>query len=163
MFALTGAMLVITLGPQLFMFFGKVLLSATPWTLFKTEYPKLGPIFGGTMMTSIFVAAIGLSVSSLSSKRAHATASVIARFLVLPAAAQIIRSVATGPTRKYVMLANPILVITGFSNWLFDVQARRRAVISRLDLPGQAYLYLMIAVTIAGVATLVWRYRRQNA
>src|SRR5947207_5566037 len=60
MFALSGAMLVITLGPQLFMFFGKVMLSATPWTLLTTEYPKLGPIIGGTMSTPIFIAAIVL-------------------------------------------------------------------------------------------------------
>jgi ABC-2 type transport system permease protein len=163
MFALTGAMLFITLGPQLFMFFGKVLLSATPWTLFKTEYPQLAPILGGTMMTSIFVAAIGLSLSSLSAKRANATASVIATFLVLPAAAEIIRSVTTGNVRRYAPLANPILVINGFVTWLFEVQARKRAVITRLDLPGQAYLYAMIVVTILGVATLVWRYRRQTA
>lgn len=163
MFALTGAMLVITLGPQLFMFFGKVLLSATPWTLFKTEYPQLAPIFGGTMMTSIFVAAIGLSLSSLSSKRANATASVIATFLLLPAAAEIIRAVTTGSVRRYALLANPILVINGFVTWLFDIQAKKRAVITRLDLPGQAYLYAMIVVTILGVATLVWRYRRQSA
>jgi len=163
MFALSGAMLLITLGPQLFMFFGKVLLSPTPWTLIKSEYPLLGPIIGGTMMTSIFVAAIGLSISSLAVRRAQATASVIAIFLVLPAASGIIRTVATGSVRKYILLANPILVISGFTNWLFDVQARRRAVITRLDLPGQAYLYLMIGVTVVGVATLVWRYRRQNA
>ncbi len=163
MFALSGAMLFITLGPQLFMFFGKVLLSATPWTLLESEYPQLGPILGGTMMTSIFVAAIGLSLSSLSTKRANATASVIAMFLVLPAVAEIIRAASTGNVRKYILLANPILVITGFTTWLFDVQARKRAVISRLDLPGQAYLYVMIVVTILGVATLVWRYRRQDA
>ena len=163
MFALSGAMLCITLGPQLFMFFGKVLLSATPWTLIKSEYPQLGPIIGGTMMTSIFVAAIGLSVASLSTKRANATASVIAMFLILPAAAELIRTVTTGPVRKYILLVNPIIVITGFTTWLFDVQARKRATISRLDLPGSAYLYVMIVVTIIGVATLVWRYRRQNA
>jgi ABC-2 type transport system permease protein len=163
MFALTGAMLFITLGPQLFMFFGKVLLSSTPWTLLKSEYPQLGPIIGGTMMTSIFVAAIGLSLSSLSAKRANATASVIATFLVLPAAAEIIRSVTTGNVRRYAPLANPILVINGFVTWLFDVQARKRAVVTRLDLPGQAYLYVMILVTILGVTTLVWRYRRQSA
>ena len=145
------------------MFFGKVLLSATPWTLFKTEYPQLAPIIGGTMMTSIFVAAIGLSLSSLSSKRANATASVIATFLVLPAAAELIRSVTTGSVRRYAPLANPILVINGFVTWLFDVQARKRAVITRLDLPGQSYLYVMILVTILGVAVLVWRYRRQSA
>jgi ABC-2 type transport system permease protein len=163
MFALTGAMLCITLGPLLFMFLGKVLLSATPWTLFKSEYPQLGPIIGGTLMTSIFVAAIGLSLSSFSAKRANATASVIAIFLVLPAAAEIIRSVTTGNVRRYAPLANPIVVINGFVAWLFDVQAQRRAIITRLDLPGQLYLYAMIVVTILGVAILVWRYRRQSA
>jgi ABC-2 type transport system permease protein len=163
MFALTGAMLVITLGPQLFMFVGKILLSPTPWTMFKGEYPMLGPIIGGTLMTSIFVAAIGLSLSSLSAKRAHATASVIAMFLVMPAAAQLIRSVATGGVRKYAMLANPIIVITGFATWLFDVQAQRRSIISRLDLPPESYFYVMIGVSVAGVALLVWRYRRQDA
>jgi ABC-2 type transport system permease protein len=163
MFALTGAMLVITLGPQLFMFTGKILLSATPWAIFKTEYPQLAPIIGGTTMTSIFIAAIGLSLSSLATKRANGTAAVIAVFLILPAAAEIVRSVATGNVRRYALLANPILVITGFANWLFDVQARRRAAITRLDIPPQSYLYLMVVVILVGVSTLVWRYRRQDA
>jgi ABC-2 type transport system permease protein len=163
MFALTGAMLVITLGPQLFMLVGKILLSATPWTIFKTEYKMIGPIVGGTLMTSIFVAAIGLALSSLSDKRANATASVIAIFLLLPAAAGIIRAVATGNVRKYAILANPILVINGFATWLFDVQAQKRSVISRLDLPPESYLYVMIAVIVVGVSVLVWRYRRQQA
>lgn len=163
MFALTGAMLVLTLGPQLFMLFGKVMLSATPWVLFKTEYKLLAPILGATMLTSLFVAAIGLAMSSLASRRAYATAAVISVFLFLPAAAQIVRTVTVGGVRKYAPLANPILVITGFTDWLFDVQASRRSVVSRLDLPGQAYLYLMIVVVIAGVLALVWRYRRHNA
>jgi ABC-2 type transport system permease protein len=163
MFALTGAMLVITLGPQLFMFVGKILLSATPWTIFKTEYKLLAPILGGTMMTSLFVAAIGLSLSSLSDKRAQATASVIAMFLLLQAGAGIIRSVATGNVRKYSVLANPILVINGFVTWLFDVQAQKRSIISRLDLPPESYLYVMIVVIVAGVWLLIWRYRRQHA
>jgi ABC-2 type transport system permease protein len=163
MFALVGAMLVITLGPQLFMFIGKILLSATPWAIFKTEYPQLAPIIGGTMMTSIFVAAIGLSLASLASKRANGTAAVIGVFLILPAAAEVVRAVSTGNIRRFASLANPILVITGFANWLFDVQARRRSVITRLDIPPSSYLYLMIVVTIVAVSTLVLRYRRQNA
>lgn len=163
MFALSAAMLVLTLGPQLFMFVGKVFLSATPLELFKTEYTKLGPILGGTMMTSLFVSAIALSVSSLASRRAFATASVIAVFMLLPAASLIIRALTVGAVRRYAPLANPILVITGFANWLFDVEARKRSMISRLDLPGQAYLYMMIAVIIAGVTLLVFRYRKHNA
>jgi hypothetical protein len=55
------------------------------------------------------------------------------------------------------------VVITGFDNWLFDVQANRRSIVSRLDLPGSAYLYLMIAVIVIGVSILVMRYRRHSA
>jgi ABC-2 type transport system permease protein len=163
MFALTAAMLVLTLGPQAFMFLGKVFLSTTPLEMLKSEYPKLGPIIGGTMMTSLFVAALSLAVSSLASRRAFATASVIAVFMVMPAASLIIRTLTVGAVRKYAPLANPILIITGFTNWLFDVQAQRRSIISRLDLPGQAYLYMMIFVIVAGVSILVLRYRRHNA
>ena len=163
MFALTAAMLLLTLGPQLFMFVGKVMLSATPLDLLKTEYGKLGPIIGGTMMTSLFVASISLAVSSLASRRAFGTASVIAVFMLLPAASLIIRALTVGSVRRFAPLANPILVITGFTNWLFDIEARKRSIISRLDLPGSAYLYMMVAVIVSGVALLVFRYRRHNA
>jgi ABC-2 type transport system permease protein len=163
MFALTGAMLVLTLGPQIFMFLGKVLLSMTPMDMLKSEYPKLGPIFGATMMTSLFVAAISLAVASLASRRAYATAAVIAVFMMLPAATEIVRTLTVGPVRKYARLGNPIVIVTGFTNWLFDVQANRRSMVSRLDLPGSAYLYMMIVVIVLGVTVLVYRYRRHSA
>jgi ABC-2 type transport system permease protein len=163
MFALTGAMLVLTLGPQLFMFLGKVFLSATPLDMLQREYPKLGPIIGGTLMTSLFVAGISLAVSSLAARRAFATAAVIAVFMLLPAATEIVRSLTIGPVRKYARLGNPIVIVTGFTNWLFDVQANRRSIVSRLDLPGQAYLYMMIVVIVLSVALLVQRYRRHGA
>jgi ABC-2 type transport system permease protein len=163
MFALTGAMLVLTLGPQIFMFLGKVFLSTTPLDMLRSEYPKLGPIIAGTLMTSLFVAGISLAVASLASRRAYATAAVIAVFMLLPAATEIIRTLTIGPVRKYARLGNPIIILTGFTNWLFDVQANRRSIVSRLDLPGQAYFYMMVVVIVLSVFMLVQRYRRHNA
>ena len=163
MFALTGAMLVLTLGPQIFMFLGKVFLSATPLDMLKSEYPKLGPIIAGTTMTSLFVAGISLAVGSLAARRAYATAAVIAVFMLLPAATEIVRTLTVGPVRKYARLGNPIVILTGFTNWLFDVQANRRSIVSRLDLPGQAYFYMMVVVIVLSVLLLVRRYKRHNA
>jgi ABC-2 type transport system permease protein len=163
MFALTGAMLVLTLGPQIFMFLGKVFLSATPLDMLKSEYPKLGPIIAGTTMTSLFVAGISLAVASLAARRAYATAAVIAVFMLLPAATEIVRTLTVGPVRKYARLGNPIVILTGFTNWLFDVQANRRSIVSRLDLPGQAYFYMMVVVIVLSVLLLVRRYKRHNA
>ena len=162
-FALTGAMLVLTLGPQIFMFLGKVFLSTTPMTMLRSEYPKLGPIVAGTAMASLFVAGISLAVASLAARRAYATAAVIAVFMLLPAATEIIRTLTIGPVRKYARLGNPIVILTGFTNWLFDVQANRRSIVSRLDLPGQAYFYMMVVVIVVSVLLLVQRYRRHSA
>lgn len=162
-FALTAAMLVLTLGPQIFMFAGKVFLAASPLDIWKSEYLKLGPIIAGTAMASLFVAGISLAVASLAARRAYATAAVIAVFMLLPAASEIIRTLTIGPVRRYARLGNPIIILTGFTNWLFDVQANRRGMVSRLDLPGQAYLYMMTAVIVLSVLFLVHRYRRHTA
>jgi ABC-2 type transport system permease protein len=161
--ALVAAMLVITLGPQLVLFGGKILLSATPSAAFKDEYRKLAPIVGGMFVTSCFMAAIGLAFGALSSRRAYATASIIAFFLIMPAASQIIRSAATGDAKRYSILANPVMLVNGFALWLFDIEARRRSQIAQADLPGVAYLYAILVVCAVGL-TIVWlRYRKSEA
>jgi ABC-2 type transport system permease protein len=161
--ALAAALLVLTLGPQLLMVGGKILLSPAPWTAFKAEYTVLWPITAGAVMISLYFAAIGAGASSLTGKRAHGTAAVIALFLFLPVMAESARRMATGNFRRFAMLADPMRTITGFSNWLFDVQSRRRVVVTRLDVPPSAYLWMMIAVSIIGVSLVVWRYRRESA
>jgi ABC-2 type transport system permease protein len=161
--ALVAAMIVLTLGPQLFMFLGKVFLLTSPWDAFKGEYRKLLPILGGTLLTSYFVASIALALSSFAGRRAYASASVIAFFLLAPAAAELLRGLTSGDVRRYSVLANPIYMITGFADWLFDVEAKRRSVIGRADLPGSAYLWMMLFVCGACTALLFMRYRKNEA
>ena len=83
--ALTAAMLVLTLGPQLMLFLGRVFISDTPWPAFVAEWPKLFPIVGGTLLVSLFFAAIGLGLSSMASRRGYASAGVISFFLLTAA------------------------------------------------------------------------------
>jgi ABC-2 type transport system permease protein len=161
--ALVGAMLVLTLGPQLFLFLGKVAIATAPWAAFKDEYRKLMPIVGGMFVVSCFMAAIGLSLASLASRRAYASAAVIGFFLLMPAVSSLTHTASTGDVRRYSILLNPLLVITGFSNWLFDIEAKRRSTVGRADLPGAAYLYVILAVCALGIGILWWRYRRSEA
>jgi len=161
--ALVLAMLVITLGPQLVLFVGRIFVSASPLAAFKTEWTKLFPILGGTLMASIFIAAIGMLLASFASRRGYATASVIAFFLLAPALVEMFRSVTTGAIKRYAILAHPVYLITGFANWLFDIEALRRSAIGRADLPGQYYLFVMLGVSIACTAALLRRYRRLDA
>lgn len=161
--ALVAAMLVITLGPQLVLFGGKVFLSATPSAALKDEYRKLAPIVVGMFVTSGFIASIGLGIGSLSSRRAYATASIMAFFLLMPGASAIIRTAATGDVKRYAILADPTMLINGFAMWLFDVEAKRRSPIGRADLPGAAYLYAILVVCAVGLAILWLRYRKSEA
>ena len=161
--ALVAAMLVITLGPQLVLFLGRVLIGASPWTAFKGEWAKLFPIVGGTLVTSIFIASISLLLASFASRRGYATASVIVFFLLAPALVEMFRAVTTGSLKRYAVLAHPVYIITGFTDWLFEIEARRRSAVGRADLPGQYYLYVILAVSITCIALLLRRYRRLDA
>ena len=160
------AMLALTLIPQLFLFLAKVFIGDSPWAAFTAEYGKLLPILGGTLGTSLYMGSIGLAISSFCSRRAYANAGVIAYFLLLPAATQIFHGIATGDAKRYSVLAHPMWLITGLTNWMFDVQAKGaqlRTAVARAELPGQAYLWALLGVSAFCIAILVFRYRRSEA
>ena len=161
--ALTGAMLVLTLGPQLVLFVGKIFLGDKPWPAFVGEWTKLFPIVGGTLVVSFFFAAIGLGLSSFASRRGYATAGVITFFLLSAAFSEMMRVVAFGSIQRYAVLGNPVQLITGFANWLFVLEASRHSEVGRADLPGQLYLYVILTVSALAVALLIKRYRRGDA
>jgi ABC-2 type transport system permease protein len=161
--ALVLAMLVITLGPQLILFVGRIFIGTSPWAALTSEWTKLFPILGGAVMTSIFVASIAILLASFASRRGYATASVIVFFLLAPALIEMFRAVTSGALKRYAVLAHPVYVITGFADWLFAIEARRRSAVGRADLPGQYYLYVMIGVAILCAGLFLRRYRRLDA
>ena len=161
--ALIAAMMVLTFGPQLLLFLGKIFIATSPWAAFKDEWTVLGPLIAGTLTVSAFIGTVALAISSFAGRRAYASASVIGFFLLVPAAATVIRSLATGETKRYLILAHPIQVIIGFGNWIFHIEAKRRTQVGRADLPGSYYLAVMLAVIIVATAVLLLRYRRSEA
>ncbi len=169
--AFTGALLVLTLGPQLVLFAGKILIAAQPWQAFTTNYRDLWPILGGTLLAACYMSFIGLALASFAARRAYAAASVIAFFVFMPAVANIARVIITNEDdRKFAVLANPFVLITGFANWLFDVQVNLRAraqfnaaairTVARAGLPGEYYLYVMLGTCVVALGLLILRYRR---
>jgi ABC-2 type transport system permease protein len=158
--AFTAAMLVLTLGPELVLFTGSVLVSDTPWRAFMEDRGRLLPILGSTVLVALFVAAVALALASLTAKRAYGSAAVIAFFLALPALSAVAQSIVPGDARRYAVLANPLVVMVGFSNWLFDVQSRRGTLLGRAALPGEYFMYVIVAAIVIAVPVLLLRYRR---
>ena len=173
--AFTGAMFALTFGPQVILFFGKIIVSADPWTMFTTTYKDLWPIIGGTFIAACYMAFIGLSLASFAARRAYASASVIAFFVFMPAIAGIARSIIQNEDdRRYTILAQPFMVMTGFANWLWDVHTSPRAIpnqfgargaaraLSRAALPNEYYLYVVLGTCAVALILLALRYRKTD-
>lgn len=161
--ALTAAMLVITLGPQLFMFGGRAFIAEDLFPALRSDSGLLLPILGGTLGASALLASLGLALSSFASRRNYANAAVIGFFLVSSAAAGIFHGIAEGDLKRYLVLAHPVWVMDGFVRWLFDIEGRQRSPVGRADLPGEYYLYVILAVSAIAMATLYFRYRSRDS
>jgi ABC-2 type transport system permease protein len=161
--AMVGAMLLMTLTPQLVLWGGRVFVDPAPWATFTIEYRKLLPIVGGCLLASCFYASIGLALSSFTNRRSQASAGIIALFLFLKVGAGLVRNFAEGDLRRFVLLADPFYLMSGYVNWLFDIEAKRRSVLGRADIPGPVYMWVLIGVTAAGFAILYSRYRKAEA
>jgi len=62
--ALVAAMMVLTFGPQLVLFLGKVFISPSPWAAFKDEWTVLGPLIIGTLTVSYFIGSVALAIAA---------------------------------------------------------------------------------------------------
>lgn len=173
LFAFTGAMFALTFGPQLLLFVGKIIVSADPWLMFTNTWKDLWPIAGGTFIAACYMAFIGLALAAFSARRAYGSASVMAFFVFMPAIAGIVGSIIQNPDdRRYATLGNPFLVITGFANWLWDIQANARATpnqfgarafaraLQRAALPSEYYLYVVLGTCALALILLALRFRR---
>lgn len=160
--ALTAAMMLMILAPQGSLYLAKMFLAQSPWDAFKQHGMEIFPILGGSIMVALFFASVALALSSFAAKRAYASASVIAFFLLAPALTILVRLVLTGDARRWAILLNPVWLLSGFSRWLFELEASRRSAVGRSELPGQAYLWVMLAACVIGAAILLSRYRKTS-
>jgi ABC-2 type transport system permease protein len=157
--ALFGAMMVMTLGPQLVLFLGGIFIAKDPWPAFVSEWPKLFPILAGSVLVSLFIASIGLALASMTTRRGYATAAVISFFLLTAALSAVVQRIGFGGIERYAVLGSPSLLISGLAKWLFEIEAKRRTAVGRAALEGTYYLWTMLSVTALAIAIFIRRYR----
>ena len=163
--ALIGAFLVMTMLPELTMFVGKVFISAQPWQALVDDWRTLGPIIGGSILLSWYMASLGLSLASASARRAYGSALVIAFFLLMPAVSRIGHAIATKDLSRYTLLVSPWYVFGGLIDWLFGLPAIVRRPGFRFnprppEFTGPWFLWVMIGTAAVATVALLLRYRR---
>jgi ABC-2 type transport system permease protein len=162
--AMTTAMLMVTLVPQLLLFAGNGLTAQDLGAYLSNEWKDFFAIVGSSLMGSALIASIGLVIASYTPQRAFATAGIIMIFIIPVVVVAIIVSEIASPGTRYAVFASPFDLVDGLTAWMFrlDVESVGESVeAARLDLA--LYAPIAAAVTLAATAVLVRRYRTVQA
>jgi ABC-2 type transport system permease protein len=158
--ALVAALLLIGLAGQAVLFAGRVFVADELMDGWHAERGAVLPILGVTLTGALLLAALALAIASYMRARTLATAAIFAAFLVTAALPPLLMQ-ALGPERgRYAFLVNPMLLVNGTSNWLFEVEAQPRSMLAMAGLPFHHYGITAIVATVLLVALLLHRYRR---
>jgi ABC-2 type transport system permease protein len=156
--AFATAILILILIPQAVIFVGLVISNADVVAALGDNIGSLVPVLAVAVTIAGLLGSIGLAISAFTSRRAYATAAIMAIFIVPGVVAQIvIRSTGSGLTR-YIVLAAPGSVIDGVNAFLFGTKPGAREVV-QANLAGGLYLAVAIVAAILLIGALVRRYQ----
>jgi ABC-2 type transport system permease protein len=167
--ALTAALLVLTVLPQLVIFAGKVLSATDVLSALGTEAPKLLQIVVSSLLYSLTLAVVGLAIAAFTPRRSFATGGIIAFFLVTAIVGQILTRMDSGEVSRYAQLIDVDRVLAGVTHALFGgpgIQVGGGGEGGGAAIPelaGMIYIGTLIAFLLVGIGVIVQRYRRVQA
>lgn len=151
------AVLCVALAPLLLLWIGQLGVAKDPSLAFESVGPKIGPVFLLATTMAWVIGSVGAFLSSLSPRRAYATAAVIGTFLVLIAVGSAIRDLAGG---SY-YLAAYIDQIEGMRTVAFILFGETtRGLETHTPPPVWTFLLTQYLIGAAGIAGLFWRMRK---
>ncbi|MFY1697742.1 MULTISPECIES: ABC transporter permease [unclassified Solwaraspora] len=161
--ALATAVFMLLGVPQLVMFLGGAFTTDTGWSGVWNEVTDLAPGLAYALLWAAVFSAIGLTVASVTGKRAFAAGGVVAVFLMTTPIVGVLSVLPSVTANQLAGLAAPSSLVQGTGLWLF-----RDALITGPDDPGGIGIGdfgpvygLVTVVLIAGcVAALLARYRK---
>jgi ABC-2 type transport system permease protein len=158
--ALAAAVFGLTVVPMLVLFLGRVLLAADVVDAFGNEIENLPQVIGAPLIHAIPLAALSLAIAAYTPRRAYATGAIIAVFIVSTAISAILgEAISTGPLGDLSQLLNPFVPIDGTRDWLVGASVPESPV-RQTGFPLFLFGVEWLAITVIGIAAVVWRYRR---
>lgn len=161
--ALTAALLVLTVVPQIILFAGKVLSATDVLAALGDEAPNMIQIVVSSLVYSVTLAVIGLAIAAFTPRRAYATGAIIAFFLVTAIVSAMLANIGARGI-AWAPLLDPLGVADAVNQWLFTGSAvatgREGVMIAN---PAWWYLVSLAAIWIVGAGVIVLRYRRIQA
>ncbi len=153
--ALTSAMLVLTLGPQLLLFIGNGMANDDLSGYISDKWDLVLPIIAGSLLISAVIAAVGLCIAAYLPRRAYSTAAIVGVFVITLSAAHILMESIDTTYARFVLLVSPV-AWEGAILWFFRVDPGSANVLADAKLGGWVYLLAVLA-TVAGAFALTLR------
>lgn len=161
--ALTAALLMLTVIPQLILFAGKVLSATNVLDALGTEASHLVQILVSSLIYSITLAIIGLAISAFTPRRAYATGAIIAFFLVTAVISGTLRGISQEHPLAVAPLIDPLTVADNVNQWIFPPAEAQPGPFSTDETPDLWFVATLAAIWIVGAGVIVLRYRRMQA
>lgn len=144
-------------GCLLLLYLGEIGLAADPAARFREIGDHIWPVLALSTLIAVSLGSIGAGVAAWSSRRAFATASIIALFLLLVAIAQGLGDLAGVASRTAEMI-DPIRSIITLAMIMFNETNRGFETNPPLSVP--VYVALLCGFAVLGIGLLQLRLRR---
>lgn len=157
--ALTSAMLLVMLMPQLLLFVGNGLVADSFGSYLREDGDRLLPILGTALLGAAMLGSIGAAVAAQTPHRAFATVGIIAAFL-LPSIFAAVMVESTDSTAMHLgIYASPLQLLEGAAAWMFRVQPDAGSLVRTADFPLATYAAGAAVLTVGCSALLLRHYR----
>jgi len=160
--ALTTALFLLALAPMLVIFLASVLISADVPAAFGDQLGNIPQIVGSPLLHAIPVAALGMAIAAFTPRRAYATGAIIAVFLITASVGAILAEAGSGRISELAPLLNPFVLLDGTRDWLLGGSLAASPV-TDAHLPLPVFGALSLALAVAGIGAVAWRYQRVTA
>jgi ABC-2 type transport system permease protein len=158
--ALVVALLLIQLLPQLLIFVGRTLASTDLVGAASADAGNLPPVIAQAALASVLLAALALAIASFATRRAYATAGIIAAFIIPPIVAAVVDRFSGDGLGSRLVLLSPPDVLDGSNAWFFGV-ARQSPIGAAV--PDVQFAIAGIVIALVAVAVLIRRYQKVAA
>ena len=160
--ALTSAMLVLTLGPQVVLFVGNGMADDDLQGYLRENWDLVFPIVAGSIVISATIAAVGLVIAAYLPRRAYSTAAIVGVFVLSTSAAHILMESADPRYARFALLLSPV-GWDGMILWLFRVDPSAGSVLVDARLDGSAYFLACLATIAVASALTLRRFSKISA
>ena len=157
--ALWTALALVFVAPEALIFAGRVLAARDVPAAFADNLGDVPAILAITAIVSLVMGGISLALASFTPRRAYATATIIAVFVVPAIVASIVAELSSGPMVAVAALLDPSDLLDGANGWLFR-QNPGNAVLTAAHLPGELYVPVLLVYALATITATVRRYQR---